>query len=454
MPKPVLRHILALLPVDDRARCSAVCTEWKEALWDLSMWSVLDLSAKGGIARSRITSALRHGALKRAAGQLVSLDLRDCYKVKFESVLRMVQQAPALRVLRLQQYHSQDDGYSSFYGHELAELEALLRAAPELEVLYADVTLGASWIHGVWTGIDFDAALQMLRREERFKSLRLGHLIVRLSEDDAEAAVELMAALLSHGATPEALELWGWSFDDWPGALDAVVTATLSLRLTTLVLNACDLGPIAAPALPRLLSGTSLTNLHIAYDDRTQFLDENAAVLLASALRTNSTLTSLAFSAADLWCSPSAGAALFASLVAHPSLRSFIWREHYRCEHDALAGLALHALLAANAPALRRLEVHVMLDDDGLGPLLDALPRNTHVRCLDFWTLHISRSFACDRLLPAVRANTSLRRIFDAEQLGVDAEPPGAFDKSAESIMLEAFELVNSRGGMPADERN
>jgi hypothetical protein len=53
-----------------------------------------------------------------------------------------------------------------------------------------------------------------------------------------------------------------------------------------------------------------------------------------------------------------------------------------------------------------------------------------------------------------VRANTSLRRIFDAEQLGVDAEPPGAFDKSAESIMLEAFELVNSRGGMPADERN
>ena len=417
------------------------------------MWSVLDFSQKGGVARSRIRSPLLHGALKRAAGQLVSLDLRDCYKVKFESVLHMVQQSPALHVLRLQQYRSQDDGCVSYYGNELAELEALLRAAPELEVLYADMTLGACWVHGVWTELDFDAALQMLRREGRFKALRLGHLIVGLREDDAEAAVELMAALPNHGATL-GLELLGWYFDDWPGVLDAVVTATLASRLTTLVLNACDLGPIAAPALPRLLSGTSLTNLHIAYDDRTQLLDENAAVLLASALRTNSTLTSLAFTAADLWCSPSAGAAIFASLVAHPSLRSFIWRENYRCEHDALAGLALHALLAANAPALRRLEVLVMLDEDGLGPLLDALPRNTHVRCLDFWTLHISRSFACDRLLPAVRANTSLRRIFDAEQLGVDAEPPRAFDKSAEPVMLEATELVNSRGGMPADERN
>ena len=131
-----------------------------------------------------------------------------------------------------------------------------MRAAPELEVLYADMTLGACWVHGVWTELDFDAALQMLRREGRFKALRLGHLIVGLREDDAEAAVELMAALPNHGATL-GLELLGWYFDDWPGVLDAVVTATLASRLTTLVLNACDLGPIAAPALPRLRHRTA-----------------------------------------------------------------------------------------------------------------------------------------------------------------------------------------------------
>jgi hypothetical protein len=90
--------------------------------------------------------------------------------------------------------------------------------------------------------------------------------------------------------------------------------------------------------------------------------------------------------------------------------------------------------------------VNVWLEDDGLGPFLDALPRNTYVRRLDFHAYFItSHSFARDRMLPAVRANTSLRSLFDAEYLSARHE-------GVEQVLKEAFELVNSRGGMPADE--
>jgi hypothetical protein len=438
LPQALVRHILALLPVDERARSATVHPSWCDALADPGMWSVLDLSFASGIARSRITSALVRGAFKRAAGQLVSLDLRDCYNVRFKGVLYLVKKSPALRVLRLQRQRKEDGDHTSFHGYGIEELKALLHAAPELQLLHADAQLG-------WQTCDFDAALQMLRCEGRFTPLRLEHLIANAdwTTDDFNATaggvVELMAAVPNH-ATLTGMEVWSMPFDEWPAALDAVVTAALASRLTTLVFYESELGPGVAPALVRLLSGTSLTSLRIAYDTDTQQLDEDAAVLLGNALRVNSTLTSLELLKTDLWRVPSAGAALFASLVAHPSLCTFICREDYRCEHEALVGIALHALLAANAPALHHIEA-VISGDDGAGPLFDALPRNTHLRSLDFFGFYISHAFARDRLLPAVRANTSLRKLFDEEYII-------AQDKDAEQLLFEAFALVSSRGGM------
>lgn len=439
LPQSLLQYILMYLPLDDRVRSAAVHPAWNAALAHPGMWSVLDLSREGATTPSRISNALVRGVLKRANGQLKTLVLVDFYYIEFPSILYIVKESPALRDLVLQQHHEREGELAPFYGNKLGDIETVLRAAPELEVLHADLSLGFS------RDGDFDAALEMLRREERFRSLRLGHLIISL--EDAHSVLKLVAELPRHSETLKGLELHSTNFDEWPGALDAVVTATLASRLASLVLYECELGPVSAQALPRLLSGTSLTSLRIACEDRTQLLDENAAVLLANALSVNSTLTSLAFTAADLWCLPAAGAALFASLVAHPSLRSFIWRERYRCEHQKPVGLALQALLAANAPALRHLEVFGGLEEDGLGPFLDALPRNTHLRRLDFCTSEISHSFARDRLLPAVRANMSLRRLFDEEYVWTS-------DEGVEQVLLEAFELVNSRGGMPADERN
>jgi hypothetical protein len=75
---------------------------------------------------------------------------------------------------------------------------------------------------------------------------------------------------------------------------------------------------------------------------------------------------------------------------------------------------ALGALVAANAPALRDLNVWSNgLRDAGLGPLVDASRRSTrrHLRKLNLSENSCTAAFARDRLLPAVRSETSLRRL-------------------------------------------
>ena len=175
----------------------------------------------------------------------------------------------------------------------------------------------------------------------------------------------------------------------------------------------CDFGGSASALAPLLSETSTLSSLSFRYDDATQLFDTAAAALAADALQCNSTLTSLTLENAVLWGDPAAGGALFASLVAHRSLRTLVWRESYKCAHSDLAGIALHALLAANAPALHELQVNVWMDDmAGSGPLFEALRRNTHLRRLDCSTTRMTPSFARFVLLPAVRANTSLRQLF------------------------------------------
>ena len=49
--------------------------------------------------------------------------------------------------------------------------------------------------------------------------------------------------------------------------------------------------------------------------------------------------------------------------------------------------------------------------DEFLGPLCDALPRNTRLRTLNISHNSMTREFAAQRLLPAVRANTTLQHL-------------------------------------------
>jgi hypothetical protein len=198
-----------------------------------------------------------------------------------------------------------------------------------------------------------------------------------------------------------------------PGALDAVVDAALIRRLSAVTftnLAHCRLSPTSTPALARLLGGSALTELRI-WNDGQQLLDAPAAALLADALRASSTLKTLTLGCVSLGIDAAVTTAVLGALVGHPSLRKLDIHDVTMGVHHA-AVAALGALVAANAPALHGLDVsYCLLDDAGLGPLVDALPANTHLRTLDVQLNLISEVFARERLLPAVRANSGLRTL-------------------------------------------
>ncbi len=109
------------------------------------------------------------------------------------------------------------------------------------------------------------------------------------------------------------------------------------------------------------------------------------------------------------------------ALTAHPRLRLLNLssdRVHLGGLQAAEAGAALGALLLANAPALRELSIfRIHLGDEGMGPVVQALRHNTHLTKLRCSGNQMSEAFARDRLLPAVRANTSLRQLVATEYL-------------------------------------
>ncbi len=195
-----------------------------------------------------------------------------------------------------------------------------------------------------------------------------------------------------------------------PAALDAVVDAALARRLSALKLMHCCLSPESVPALVRLLAGDTLTELSMV-SGGALLLDEPAATLLGDVLRTNTSLTALRLSRWRLWNNPAAAVVFCAALAGHPRLHTIDLSDNHMHGIEETSA-SLGALVAANAPALQQLDISISrLGDAGMGPLVDALRQNTHLRVLNCAVNEMSEAFARDRLLPAVRANTSLRKL-------------------------------------------
>jgi hypothetical protein len=145
-----------------------------------------------------------------------------------------------------------------------------------------------------------------------------------------------------------------------------------------------------------------------------QLLDEPAAALLGAALHASASLTSLCLAHVGLWSNAAVAIALLDAVTAHPSLQTLDFDTNGPCDFDAqvAAGAALSALLLADTPALQTLRIKDCdLGEAGLGPLFDALPHNTHLRKLVCKGNRSGDAFARERLLPAVRANASLREL-------------------------------------------
>jgi hypothetical protein len=395
LPLSVVLHIFSLLPVDCRLRCSEVCRGWRSVLLEHSLWTRLDLSRESGV---RAREGARHGALDgllrcaaaRAGGGLMSLQVNT----------HLLTHAPLLEVVAanagsLHELHVHGD--EPYAGLTPDEVEALCGAAPLLRTFATDLYCDDT---------DAEAARRALRNEAPFGPLRVGHLLANIYDKD-EAGVIAFAADVAAHASLSGLDLEDASLDT-PAALDAVVDAALARRLHTVEFCSCGLSPASAPTLTRLLACDALTTLACWGT----LMDVSAARVLAAALRANSTLTSLTLNNVGVFDDTAAAAVLLGALMGHASLRVLKLHDNQTATADqAAVGALLGALIAANVPALTHLDVcECGLRDDGLRPLFEALPVNTHLRTLQCAGNGISDAFA-DALLPAVRANTSLREL-------------------------------------------
>jgi hypothetical protein len=169
--------------------------------------------------------------------------------------------------------------------------------------------------------------------------------------------------------------------------------------------------------LARRLRADRLQSLSVSEMAPSEDLWESreAAMEFVASLRACTRLKRLSLDDMDLLLacgSVGAEAAVMASLVGHPSLEILSVNEHFATGHaPALLGAWLGAMVAANTPALEHFSFScASLSDADLLPFFTALPFNTHVRCIVMYRHSLSIDFLRDIVLPAIRANTSLRR--------------------------------------------
>jgi hypothetical protein len=213
--------------------------------------------------------------------------------------------------------------------------------------------------------------------------------------------------------------------------LDAVVDMTLSRRLTSLELNECSLSPASFPALARLLRGGILSELGLALNDL--FVDGVSAEF-CTALR-GARLSFLELSNGNLFASAAGGQAVLQAMTGHSTLRVLNVGGNELTSPDAklAAGAALGSLISAESVLETLICWSLGLGDDALRPLFAAVTQITRLRKLDCRNNRISQDFACDVVLPAVRSNTSLRKLMIVQH----------DDRIAE--LEEAEALVNAR---------
>jgi hypothetical protein len=392
LPLVVAHRILLQLPADERARCAAVCRGWRVLLADPSLWTRLDLTVDGGFFRSLRDGVLR-GAAARAGGALQTLDMRtELHRGEVYYI-----NAALLAVIRanadtLQEVHMIRNPV------RVEMLAPLLRAGPALRTLSA----AAECV--------LEEASALLRNEPPYGALRLQKLEVWAADlgNTGKPLLGIAAALATHTSLRE-LKLIVAQLES-AAICEALVDALVAAGVSSLALERCYLYAATASALARLLSSNTLTELRI--DDCHGLLDDTAsAAALAAALRGATTLKKLAFSGVPLWQAHAPGALLLGALAGHPSLEMLVCQRSAPVTEEAAAaaGAALGALLAADAPTLTELDVcGCHLGDTALGPLFVALPRNSHLSKLNCFGNDMSDAFAAERLVPAVRANSSL----------------------------------------------
>jgi len=421
LPLSLALRIFSRLPVDQLLRCAEVSRGWRATVALPVLWQRLDLSPASGMVfrlSEEALAALLRAAVARAGSALKVLDVSD-------TGLRSVAVCAALRAAAgVEELHR----FNLIPALGIAAVNALLAAAPRLRELHTSVYA------------DWEDAVAVLEARPPFGPLKVHTLFLGAQTGALPAALALALANNLLQPTMHRMMLNDSNLSA-PGALDAVANAFIARQpLNTLFLHNCTLSSAAMSPLARALRGDALMALKVLRCTG-DFIGAAGAVTLGEALRATRTLETLTLAALAQLSAP-AVATLLGALLGHRSLQR-LDLSATRFEDPGAAGAALGALIAANAPALTTLDVSACaLGQAGLGAVLDALPRNSHVRELHFYRNGVPAGFMRSRLLPAVRANAGLRTLLP-EYSFMDRH--GEDDDDNYHAMEEAQRIVSAR---------
>ena len=208
-------------------------------------------------------------------------------------------------------------------------------------------------------------------------------------------------------------------------ALDAVVSAFVSGRLQEVSLLDCGLTPQSLPSLTRLLTEGEcyVLTLGCSQPDGKPLFVGDAVRPFCAALRA-SQLELLILAGVRLWESMEDAALLMDALAGHPTLHTVVVvNNRVAATPDAqrAAGEMLARLVSAS---LLCLDVrNCGLGDDGVEPLCTALAASALLRLLMCSGNGVSAACARQHVLPAVRANASLRELTLCDEADAAAIP-------------------------------
>lgn len=442
LPTPVVHRVVLLLPVEDRLRSIMVCRAWEAAFSERSLWTHLDLPIQRNYLRvsERVgpSEPLLRCAAAHAGGELETLSV-DLGRLSFGPLLNVVTaNAGSLRELHLSRAFGCDLEARSAKRMTVLQAENLLSGAPQLRALSVDDCFYVD---------NTNEARRTLRNEAPFGPLRLRTVRVNFPLRSAAEVITFSADVVAHSTLVE-LELCGAPPD--AAALGALADAAVALRLQSIGFYDCHFNLASAPALSRLAGMAELRSLSFMGSALWGVGGDDFAAMLADALRGNTTLTSFSLTQYPHSTDPPAGVvSLLRVLAGHASLQSLSMlgmNPHNVGNGDVVIGNALGALIAANTPALTKLQftMHI-LRNACLRPLCVALPSNSYLHTLEFNSGLIFDEFKAGVLLPAVRANTSLRVLNFKLPLADDDR-----DTAPDLVLDELVRVVRERSSQTA----
>ena len=384
LPDEVAKKIFSGLPLDTRLRSREVSPVWCALLEDVSLWQRLDFSK---VAARRLSVAptlgLVRAAIARAKGTLHTLNLVILTKVSLAALVELVaENGKSLRTLTTPE--ALDLG---------AENVARLRlAAPLCELNCRVKCEGAEVVALLGCELVCPFYLQV-------------HDL-----DTQQQQTDFATALASRTGV---MELWLVGGNLVGGAtLEGLARATVAAGVERIAFIYCRLTPMALPALTLLLRPSVLRSSSIYNADAPLFTGPDLPAF-CHALRSYSSLRHIKLCNCDLWTDSADAGMVLAALAARTTPFNLGLdgnRVGKTQEEQFAAGTQLAQLITADRLVSLEL-IGCNLGEAGLAPIFEALSVATRLESLKFSGDLVSREFARDVVLPAVRANISLRRL-------------------------------------------